>query len=48
MVLMADLPSAESFSELLLSDNEADATAQLIDAYLQNHALATLFDDDGN
>jgi methanogenic corrinoid protein MtbC1 len=38
------LPSAESFSELLLSDNEAEATAQLIDAYLQNHALATLFD----
>jgi len=38
------LPSAESFSELLLSDNEAEATAQLIDAYLQNNALATLFD----
>src|SRR6185503_3955487 len=38
------LPSAESFSELLLSDNEAEATAQLIDAYLQNHALASLFD----
>ncbi|HEU4873707.1 MAG TPA: B12-binding domain-containing protein, partial [Pyrinomonadaceae bacterium] len=38
------LPSAESFSELLLSDNEAEATAQLIDAYLQNHALATIFD----
>jgi len=38
------LPSAESFSELLLSDNEAEATAQLIDAYLQNHALAALFD----
>ena len=38
------LPSAESFSELLLSDNEAEATAQLIDAYLQDHALATLFD----
>ena len=38
------LPSAESFSELLLSDNEAEVTAQLIDAYLQNHALATLFD----
>jgi methanogenic corrinoid protein MtbC1 len=38
------LPSAESFSELLLSDNEAEATAQLIDAYLQNHALPTLFD----
>ena len=38
------LPSAESFSELLLSENEAEATAQLIDAYLQNHALATLFD----
>src|SRR5512146_457820 len=34
------LPSAESFSEILLSDNEAEATAQLIDAYLQNHALA--------
>jgi excisionase family DNA binding protein len=39
------LPSAESFSELLLSDNEAGATAQLIDAYLQNHALATIFDE---
>jgi methanogenic corrinoid protein MtbC1 len=38
------LPSAESFSDLLLSDNEAEAAAQLIDAYLQNHALATLFD----
>ena len=38
------LPSAESFSELLLSDNEAEATAQLIDAYLQNHALAAIFD----
>lgn len=38
------LPSAESFSELLLSDKEAEAVAQLIDAYLQNHALATLFD----
>lgn len=39
------LPSAESLSEVLLSDNEAQATAQLIDAYLQNHALATLFDE---
>jgi excisionase family DNA binding protein len=38
------LPSAESFGDLLLSENEAEATAQLIDAYLQNHALATLFD----
>ena len=38
------LPSVESFSEVLLSDNEAEATAQLIDAYLQNHALAKLFD----
>ena len=38
------LPSAEGFSELLLSDNEAEATAQLIDAYLQSHALATIFD----
>ncbi|HEU4712547.1 MAG TPA: B12-binding domain-containing protein [Pyrinomonadaceae bacterium] len=38
------LPSADSFSEVLLSDNEAEATAQLIDAYMQNHALATLFD----
>jgi methanogenic corrinoid protein MtbC1 len=38
------LPSAESFSALLLSDKEAEAAAQLIDAYLQNHALATLFD----
>ena len=39
------LPSAESFSAVLLSDNEAEATAQLIDAYLQNHALASLFDE---
>ena len=38
------LPSVESFSELLLSDNEAQAAAQLIDAYLQGHALATIFD----
>ena len=38
------LPAAESFGDLLLSENEAEATAQLIDAYLQNHALATLFD----
>ena len=38
------LPSAESFSDALLSDNEAGATAQLIDAYLENHALAPLFD----
>jgi MerR family transcriptional regulator, light-induced transcriptional regulator len=38
------LPSAESFADLLLNENEAEATAQLIDAYLQNHALATLFD----
>lgn len=38
------LPSADSFSELLLSDNEAEATARLIDAYLQNHSLATIFD----
>src|SRR5678816_2305005 len=38
------LPAAESFADLLLSENEAEATAQLIDAYLQDHALATLFD----
>jgi methanogenic corrinoid protein MtbC1 len=38
------LPSAESFGDLLLSENETEATAQLIDAYLQDHALATLFD----
>ena len=38
------LPSAESFGDLLLSENEAEATAQLIDAYLRDHALATLFD----
>ena len=38
------LPSAESFSDALLSENEAEATAQLIDAYLENHALAPLFD----
>lgn len=39
------LPSAESFSELLLSDDEAEATAQLIDAYLRNRALASIFDE---
>lgn len=39
------LPSAEGFSEVLLSNNEAEATAQLIDAYLQSHPLATLFDE---
>ena len=38
------LPSAKTFSEVLLSDNEAEATAQLIDSYLQNHAIANLFD----
>jgi methanogenic corrinoid protein MtbC1 len=38
------LPSAESFGDLLLNENEAEATAQLIDAYLRDHALATLFD----
>ena len=38
------LPSPESFSDLLVSENEAEATAQLIGAYLQDHALATLFD----
>lgn len=43
-IVSGRLPSAEGFSELLLSDNEAEATAQLIDAYLQNHALATIFD----
>ena len=44
-IVPGKLPSSESFSEVLLSDNEAEATAQLIDAYLQNHALATLFDE---
>jgi len=39
------LPSAESLSDLLLSEKEAEVTAQLIDAYLQSHALATLFDE---
>jgi methanogenic corrinoid protein MtbC1 len=38
------LPPVESFSQLLLSDNEEEAAAQLIDAYLQGHALATIFD----
>jgi len=38
------LPSPESFCELLLSDKETEVTAQLIDAYLQNHPLANLFD----
>ena len=43
-VATGKLPSAESFSELLLNDNEAEAAAQLIHAYLQNHALPTIFD----
>ena len=43
-VLRSRLPSPDRFSEVLLSDNEAEATAQLIDAYLENHALPTLFD----
>ena len=38
------LPSAENFSEALLGGREAEVTAQLINAYLQNHALANLFD----
>lgn len=44
-IVSGKLPSAESFSELLLSDNEAEAAAQLIDAYLQNNTLATIFDE---
>ena len=43
-IVSGRLPSAKTFSEVLLSDNEAEATAQLIDSYLQNHALANLFD----
>ena len=43
-MVSGSLPSAEGFSEVLLSDNEAEATAQLIDAYLHNHALANIFD----
>jgi len=43
-VVPGKLPAAETYSELLLSDNEAEASAQLIDAYLQNNALAKLFD----
>jgi len=43
-IISAELPSPENFSEALLSDNEAEATATLIDAYLKGHALATLFD----
>jgi excisionase family DNA binding protein len=43
-VVPGRLPSVESFGDLLLSENEAEATAQLIDAYLRDHALATLFD----
>jgi excisionase family DNA binding protein len=43
-VVPGRLPSVESFGDLLLSENEAEATAQLIDAYLQNHGLGTLFD----
>jgi len=38
------LPLAENFSEVLLAGKEAEATGQLIDAYLQNDALANLFD----
>ena len=43
-LIRGQLPSAENFSEALLRGKEAEATAQLIDAYLQNHALANLFD----
>jgi len=43
-VVPGRLPSVESFGDLLLSENEAEATAQLIDAYLQNHGLGALFD----
>jgi len=43
-IVSAELPSPENFSEVLLSENEAEATATLIDAYLKGHALATLFD----
>lgn len=39
-----ELPSAENFSQALLQGKEAEATDQLIDAYLKNHALANLFD----
>lgn len=38
------LPSSESFGDLLLNENEVEATAQLINAYLQDHALGALFD----
>ena len=44
-IVSGKLPPAESFCEVLLSDNEAKAAAQLIDAYLQNLALAALFDE---
>ena len=43
-VVPGRLPSVENFGALLLSENEAEAAAQLIDAYLQNHGLGTLFD----
>jgi len=43
-IVSAELPSPDNFSEVLLSDTEAEATATLIDAYLKGHALATLFD----
>jgi len=43
-LIRGQLPSAENFSEALLSGKEAEVTAQLIDAYLQNQALANLFD----
>lgn len=44
-IVAGRLPSPESFSDLLLSDNETEAAAQLIDAYLQNNTLATIFDE---
>lgn len=43
-MVRSELPSSESFSDLLLGDYETETAAQLIDAYLQSHALAALFD----
>ncbi|HEY6118573.1 MAG TPA: B12-binding domain-containing protein [Pyrinomonadaceae bacterium] len=43
-LVFGQLFSAENLSEALLSGLEAEATAQLMGAYLQNHALANLFD----
>ena len=38
------LPSSASFSEILLRGDESEASAVLVDAYLHNHALASVLD----